>query len=131
MSINSKLSVLVQLANIDGEFAKEEKERIYMIAKANNIREEEVDNMIENPEPLPPVSTLSDDDKFEYLYDLVQLMKIDHHIYLSEIRYCTELAEKLGFKKSVISNLSSRIYSDPSLTADIAVLKREMKKHQQ
>ncbi|MEP1096765.1 MAG: TerB family tellurite resistance protein [Cyclobacteriaceae bacterium] len=130
MSIKSKLSVLVQLANIDGDFAGEEKDLIYMIAKANGITKEEVNDMIENPEPLPPLSTISDEDKFEYLYHLVQLMKIDSQVYLSEIKYCEELAEKLGFRKNVISDLSARIYSDPSITSNVESLKREIRKHQ-
>jgi len=130
MSIKSKLSVLVQLANIDGDFAGEEKDLIYMIAKANGITKEEVNDMIENPEPLPPLSTISDEDKFEYLYHLVQLMKIDNQVYLSEIKFCEELAEKLGFKKNVIADLSARIYSDPSITSNVESLKREIRKHQ-
>ncbi|MEP5611222.1 MAG: TerB family tellurite resistance protein [Cyclobacteriaceae bacterium] len=130
MSIKSKLSVLVQLANIDGDFAGEEKDLIYMIAKANGITKDQVNDMIENPEPLPPMSTISDEDKFEYLYHLVQLMKIDSQVYLSEIKYCEELAEKLGFRKNVISDLSARIYSDPSITSNVESLKREIRKHQ-
>ncbi len=129
MSIKSKLSVLVQLANIDGEFAGEEKDLIYMIGKANGISEDEINNMVENPEPIPPLSTLSEEDKFEYLFHLVQLMKIDSQVYLSEIKFCEELAEKLGFKRNVISELSARIYSDPSITSDVASLKREVRKH--
>ena len=130
MSIKSKLSVLVQLANIDGEFAGEEKDLIYMIGKANNVSKEEIDNMVENPEPLPPLSTMTDEDKFEYLFHLVQLMKIDSQVYLSEIKFCEELAEKIGFKRNVISELSSRIYSDPSITSDVSSLKRAVKKFQ-
>ena len=130
MSIKSKLSVLVQLANIDGEFAGEEKELIYMIGKANGISQEQINDMVENPEPLPPLSTMTDDDRFEYLFHLVQLMKIDSQVYLSEIKFCEELAEKLGFKRNVISELSSRIYSDPAITSDVSSLKRAMKKFQ-
>ncbi len=130
MSIKSKLSVLVQLANIDDDFAGEEKSLIYMIGKANGITEQEINDMVENPEPLPPVSTMTEDDKFEYLYHLVQLMKIDSQVYLSEIKFCEELAEKLGFKRNVISELSSRIYSDPAITADVSSLKRAIKKYQ-
>ena len=130
MSIKSKLSVLVQLANVDGEFAGKERELIYAIGKANRVSEEEINGMTENPEPLPPLSTMSDDDKFEYLFDLVQLMKIDNQVYLSEIKFCENLAEKLGFNRHVISELSSKIYSDPSITSDVASLKREVKKHQ-
>ena len=129
MSIKSKLSVLVQLANIDGEFSGEEKDMIYMIGKANGISEDEINQLVENPEPIPPLSTLSEDDKFEYLFHIVQLMKIDSQVYLSEIKFCEELAEKLGFKRNVISELSGRIYSDPSITADVGSLKRAMRKH--
>ena len=130
MSIKSKLSVLVQLANIDDDFAGEEKSLIYMIGKANGVSEAEIDNLVENPEPLPPLSTMTEDDKFEYLFHLVQLMKIDSQVFLSEIKFCEELAEKLGFKRSVISALSSKIYSDPSISADVSSLKRAIKKYQ-
>jgi len=129
MSIKAKLSVLVQLANIDGDFAGEERDLIYMIGKANGINADEIDNMVENPEPLPPLSTMTEDDKFEYLFHLVQLMKIDSQVYLSEIKFCEELAEKLGFKRNVISELSARIYSDPAIASDVASLKREVRKH--
>ena len=57
-------------------------------------------------------------------------MKIDSQVFLSEIKFCEELAEKLGFKRSVISALSSKIYSDPSISADVSSLKRAMKKYQ-
>lgn len=130
MSIKSKLSVLVQLANIDDDFAGEEKDLIYMIGKANGVSEEEINAMVENPEPIPPLSTLTEDDRFEYLYHLVQLMKIDSQVYLSEIKFCEELAEKLGFKKNVIADLSAKIYSDPTITANVTALKRAVKKHQ-
>lgn len=130
MSIKSKLSVLVQLANIDDDFAGEEKSLIYMIGKANGITEAEIDDLVDNPEPLPPLSTMTEEDKFEYLFHLVQLMKIDSQVYLSEIKFCEELAEKLGFKRTVISELSSRIYSDPAITSDVSSLKRAIRKYQ-
>ena len=57
-------------------------------------------------------------------------MKIDSQVYLSEIKYCEELAEKIGFKKSVISKLSSKIFSDPAITSNREALKREVKKFQ-
>lgn len=130
MSIRAQLSTLVQLASADGEFSGEEKQLIYMIGKANNIKEEEIDDLVNNPVPMPPVSTMSDEDKFEYLYNIVQLMKIDSHVYLSEIKYCEEIAEKLGFKKSVIGALSKQIYSDPSITANVDNLRKAVKKHE-
>ena len=130
MSIKSQLSALIQLANVDGEFAGEEKMLIMMIGKANGFKESEIMDLVDHPEPLPPLSTMTDDDRFEYLYNIVQLMKIDSQVYLSEIKYCEELAEKLGFKRSVISALSSRIFSDPAITSNREALKKAVRKHQ-
>ncbi len=130
MSIQSQLSVLIGLANIDGDFDGEEKMQIYMLAKANGVDKDEVDRLIEQPVPLPPLSTMTSDEKFDFLYNIVQLMKIDSQVYLSEIKYCEDLAEKLGFKRKVISALASRVYSDPSITANIESLKKAVKKYE-
>ena len=130
MSIRAQLSTLIQLANADGEFSREERQLIYMIGKANHLKEEEIDALLENPEEMPPVSTMTDEDKFDYLYNVVQLMKIDSQVFLSEIKYCKEIAEKLCFKKKVIGVLSKQIYSDPSITANVANLKRAVKKYE-
>lgn len=130
MSIQSQLSALIQLANIDGDFAGEEKSMIMMIGKANGLSEEGIMELVANPIPLPPLSTMSAEDRFEYLYNIVQLMKIDSQVYLSEIKYCEELAEKIGYKKSVISALSSKIFSDPGITSNREALKKAVLKYQ-
>ncbi len=93
MSIKSQLSTLIQLANVDGDFAGEEKQLIMMLGKANGLSEDDVMDLVKNPEPLPSLSTMTEEDRFEYLYNIVQLMKIDSQVYLSEIKYCEELAE--------------------------------------
>jgi len=130
MSIKAQLSTLVQLASADGEFSGEEKQLIYMIGKANNIKEEEIDDLVNNPVPLPSVSTMTAEDKFDYLYNIVQLMKIDSQVYLSEIKYCEDIAEKLGFNKKVIGALSKQIYSDPTITANVDSLRKAVKKYE-
>jgi len=130
MSIQSQLSTLIALAKIDGDFAGEERDLIYMIGKANGISEKEIMDLVDAPEPLPALTTMTDDDKFEYLYNIVQLMKIDNQIYLSEIKFCEELAAKLGYKKGVISALSAKVFSDPMITSDRESLKRAVKKFQ-
>lgn len=130
MSIKAQLSMLIKLANIDNDFADDEKNMIYMVGKANGVPESEIDSLLEEPEPLPAVHSMSNDEKFEYLFNVVQLMKIDKEVYLSEIKYCEEVAIKLGFKKAVIAELSSKIYSDPSITSDKNALKNAVLKYQ-
>ena len=45
-------------------------------------------------------------------------LKIDRKIFKSEVEFCKDLADKLGFKKGVVAELSSKIYSDPVITSD-------------
>ncbi|MEM9338993.1 MAG: TerB family tellurite resistance protein, partial [Bacteroidota bacterium] len=71
---------------------------------------------------------LSFDQRFEYLISLIELMKIDGKIYLSEVNYCKGIAKKLGFKKEVISKLVTKVHKDPSLSVEWEFLKSEVKK---
>lgn len=130
MSIKSQLSMLVKLANIDNDFADDERDMILMVGKANGVSEDEINGLLENPEPLPPLSTITDDEKFEYLFNVVQLMKIDKEVFLSEVKYCEEVAVKLGFKKAVIAELSAKVYSDPTIVANKESLKMAVLKYQ-
>ncbi len=131
-SIKKHLKSLIQLALSDQKFDKEEKMWIYIIGKANKIPEKDIDELIKAEMSNKDVEdlsfdALSFDEKFEFLYNLIQLMKIDNEVFLSEINYCQTLAERLGFDKSVVKKLSSRIYSDPSITSDRELLKKQAK----
>jgi len=78
--------------------------------------------MLKKPQPIGNLSTLTEDQKFENLYHLIQLMKSDGQVFKSEIHFCEQVAEKLGYKKGVVAELSARIYSDPTITADRKML---------
>ncbi len=128
-NIKAHLSVLINLAKIDGDFSGEERGMVYMIGKVNQVSREEIQELLENPEPLPPLEVLSSNERFDYLYNLVQLMKIDKEIYTTEIQFCEEMAEKLGYNKRVIGKLSTRIYADPTITADRTQLEKLVQKY--
>ncbi len=120
--IKDQLNVLINLAASDNTVAEKEAKVIHMIAKANGIAKEEVDAMLKKPSPIGSLDTLTEDQKFENLYHLIQLMKSDGQVFKSEIHFCEQVAERLGYKKGVVAELSSRIYSDPSITADRKML---------
>lgn len=131
MSIKTHLSALIQLASADEDFATKEKDLIYLIGKANGVKKEDIDELMSDPLEIDSVSTLSDDEKFELLYNVVQLMKIDNEIFLSEIRFCENIATKLGFSRKVIAELSANIYADPSITSDRELLKSKVMKYKE
>ncbi|UXE67602.1 MAG: TerB family tellurite resistance protein [Chryseotalea sp. WA131a] len=120
--VKDQLNVLINLAARDNMVAEKESKVIHLIAKANGVSEEEVNAMLRKPQPIGNLDALTEDQKFENLYHLIQLMKSDGQVFKSEINFCEQVAEKLGYKKGVVAELSSRIYSDPSITADRKLL---------
>lgn len=130
MAFNKKaeLNILINLAASDGKVEDRESKLIHMVAKANGISKEEIDGMIKNPQPISTISALTSDEKFEHLYYLIQMMKMDGQVFQSEIKFCEQIAEKMGYKKGVVAELSSHIYSDPSITSDRQMLRKKAEK---
>lgn len=125
MNVRKHLSALIGLAVVDHDFSDKERHLILSIGKAHKISEKEIEELILRPEKVD-LDTLNDDQKFELLYDLVLLMKVDREVYYSEINYCQQIAGRLGFDKGVVAELSSKIYSDPSVSTDKDWLKRKI-----
>lgn len=127
--INRQLNILVQLATIDGTLAGKEKKLIEHIAKVNQVDNEVIGNLLSKPEPISDLDRLTEEERFEYLYLVIQLMKVDGQVFKSEIVFCESIAEKLGYKKKVVAELSKNIYSDPSITADREMLMSKSKRY--
>ncbi|SKC55449.1 hypothetical protein [Ohtaekwangia koreensis] len=125
----AELNVLINLAASDKTVADRESKLIQTIAKANGISKEEVDQLLSNPQPIGSINSLTNDEKFEHLYFLIQLMKMDGQVFRSEIVFCEHIAEKLGFKKGVVAEVSQHVYSDPSITADRDMVKQKAIKY--
>ena len=125
----AELNVLVNLAASDKNVADRESKLIHLIGKANGISTEEIDQMLQNPRPIGSIDTLTPEEKFEHLYYLILLMKMDGQVFRSEIIFCEQIAERLGYKKGVVGELSQHIYSDPSITADRDMLRRKAEKY--
>ena len=135
-NFKNHLRSLIQLALTDQYFDQPEEKYIHNLGKAHKIPENEIDDLIreqlktKEPGKLT-FSGLSEDEKLDYLLNIVQLMKVDHKIYLSEIKYCEDIAEKLGFKPKVIKKLSGHIYSDSAVSSKREELMHMIKNYQQ
>lgn len=130
MPFNKKteLNILINLAASDSRIEEKEAKLIRMVAKANGIPKEEIDEMMKNPKPITNISALTSDEKFEHLYYLIQMMKMDGQVFKSEIVFCEHIAEKMGYKKGIVAELSQHIYSDPSITSDRELLRKKAEK---
>ena len=125
----AELNVLINLAATDNNVADRETKLIQLIGQANGIPKEEINQMLQNPQPIHNSSSLTPDEKFEHLYNLIQLMKMDGQVFRGEVVFCEQIAEKLGYKRGVVGEMSQHVYSDPSITSDRDMLKKKAEKY--
>lgn len=99
------MKLLINLAQIDGVVADRERNYIINIGRANNVYPDEVKPLFDKRHDLIVPEDLSDDRKFDYLFSLVQLMKIDERMYKEEIMFCSKIASNLGYDQQVMFEL--------------------------
>jgi hypothetical protein len=111
MASIDQLKLLVNLAYSDGEVSDKERKYIINIGQANHFLVAEILPLFSKElHRIPPVN-LSEDEKFQYMFSLVQLMKIDERIYAEEIKYCARVASGLGYRVDVLLDLLLNVKS--------------------
>jgi hypothetical protein len=106
-----QLKLLINLARIDGEVADREKKYISNIGLANGIPIADITPLFNTNHEVIVPSGLSADQRFEYIFSLVQLMKIDERLYKEEIHFCSKVASKLGYDQTVMFELMLHVRS--------------------
>jgi uncharacterized membrane protein YebE (DUF533 family) len=101
----TQMKLLVNLAQADGEIASRERNYILNIGKANGLPEDQIQTLLQQQHPVIVPDNLTNDEKFNCIYTLVQLMKIDERMYQEEIRFCSTIAVKLGYDQEVLFEL--------------------------
>lgn len=106
-----QLKLLVNLARIDGDVAEKERKYISNIGLANNVSSEDILPLFEKNHELVVPANLNAEQRFSYIFSLVQLMKIDERLYKDEIKYCSQVASKLGYEEDVMFELMLHVRS--------------------
>ena len=104
-----QLKLLINLAKIDGEMADKEVRYITNIGLANGIPLTEITPLFNQYHATIIPNNLSDKERFDCIFNLVQLMKIDEKLYKEEIRYCAKVASNLGYDQTVLFDLMLNI----------------------
>lgn len=126
MDTLNRLRTLIGLAAADGQLAEKERHFILSIGLANHLLVSEVLPLF-TPEGAPEKIAHPVLDKEQTLLELVQLMKIDEKIYQPEMRYCAQVAARLGFRDAAVFEL---MLHARELADDPATLKLALKKYQ-
>jgi hypothetical protein len=125
----SQLKLLVNLAQVDGKVADKEKNYIINIARANGIYPDQILPLFEKEHDVIVPEGMNADQKFEYIYNLVQLMKIDERMYQEEIRFCSSIATKLGYDQDVLFELMLHVKTTGMEKSEIEELKKLTSKY--
>jgi hypothetical protein len=129
MSALSQMKLLVSLARIDGKVAIRERNYIVNIGRAHGLYPDEIEPLFDQKhEPVIP-DGLTEDQKFEYIYTLVQLMKIDERMYKEEMMFCSNIATTLGYRKEVLIELMLEVKGTEMEQYEINTLKRLINKY--
>jgi hypothetical protein len=114
MAALQQLKLLITLANIDGEIGEKERKFLLNIGTANGFLVAEILPMFIQEHRMIIPDDLTPDEKFEYIYSLVQLMKIDEKLFAEEIKYCGLVLSKLGYKPELMVELLLKVQATQS-----------------
>ncbi len=128
MTALPQLKLLINLASIDGEVGEKERNYIFNIGRANGLAEVVVEPLFNTHHETVVPTILDHDQKFNYIVSLVQLMKIDERLYKEEIKYCSQVASKLGYSKEIIFDLMLHVSASMAET-ELTALQELTKKY--
>jgi len=107
----SRMKLLINLAKVDGQVADKEKNYLINIGRANGIYPDEIYPLFTQTHDVLVPGDMTDDQKFDLMFSLIQLMKLDERMYREEIAFCGQVAAKLGYNKQVMFELLSQVRS--------------------
>lgn len=107
--VKSHLMNLVALAKADGHLDEREMNFIVAVGRKNGMRPDEVRSIVGNASTIHLVIPDNDSERFDQIFDLVDMMLADGVVDDTEMDFCVDMAEKLGFRKDVVAVLVRRI----------------------
>lgn len=107
--VKSHLRHLVRLAMSDGILHHEEVAFIKQIGKKNGLSDKAVKAIIANPTSVDIEIPKTNKERFNQIFDLVQLMMRDDDVNDAEMDFCMDIANRLGFRKVIVGVLVAKI----------------------
>ena len=107
--VKNHIMNLGALAKVDGHIDSTELKYIITIGQKNGMKPEEVKSLIANSGKIKLLLPENDSDRFDQIYDLVEMMLADGIVDDNEMDFCIEMAVKLGFRKAIVGVLVRKI----------------------
>jgi len=129
INLRNQLRTLVQLAKSEKNLDQSEKEWLHTIGESNGLSSTDVDLIINKPESGKNLSSIELNERFELLFNTIQLMKTDRKRYFREIKFCQRTAERLGFNTTIVNEISMNIYNDRLMSSSVENIRYNVKKY--
>lgn len=107
--IKSHLLNLAALAKADGHIDEREMSFILAVGKKNGLNPTDVKELVSGAKGASSDLPTNDSDRFDQIYDLVDMMLADGVVDDNEMDFCIMMAEKLGFRKAIVGVLVRKI----------------------
>ncbi|RAU82559.1 tellurite resistance TerB family protein [Pontibacter arcticus] len=109
--LKSHIKNLGALAKIDGHLDAEEMKYIVSIGIRHGLKPDDVKHLLSNASKIEPQLPTNDSERFDQIYDLVEMMLADGIVDEQEMDFCITMATRLGFRKSIVGMLVRKISS--------------------
>ena len=107
--LKSHIINLGALAKIDGHIDSAEMDHIISIGERKGMRAQEVRTLLSDSSKVKLTMPSNDMDRFDQIYDLVEMMLADGIVDDHEMEFCIDMAMKMGFRKAVVGVLIKKI----------------------
>lgn len=105
----SHIRNLILMANSDNSISKSEVETIFQIGIEQGISQNKIKEILRDRTEREIYIPETPHEKFEHLNDLVRVMLADGVIEEHEMKFCTDIAVKFGFRKTIAALLVLRM----------------------
>ena len=107
--IKGHLLNLAALAKADGHIDAREMNFILAVGKKNGVNSTDVQALISGSKDAGNELPTNDSERFDQIFDLVDMMLADGVVDETEMDFCIMMAEKLGFRKAIVGLLVRKI----------------------
>ncbi len=107
--IKGHLCNLAALAKADGHIDDREMNFIITVGKKNGMAAADVRKIVAGNTNCLSDLPSTDSERFDQIYDLVEMMLSDGIVDENEMDFCIMMAEKLGFRKAIVGVLVRKI----------------------
>ena len=125
--VEQQLTALALLAKSDEVIDDRELNLIFRIGRANKLDDDQIQRIIDEPGNLGDLDKLTEDEKFEFLYSVIQLMKADDEIFNAEVDYCNQIAVKLGYGMGAVMEMYPHVHTNLVIKKDKDLLRRKIR----